>query len=129
MKNKKSKNPLFAFPFHAAQLKKYILVLQSYTCQKDKMKGNTMYIAYYIIISCFFIVNNIIISCFFIVYNIIISCFFRLVMHFYQRGDLMDKTLRLSTKRSGVRNPGQGKCSLKTTAVDERVKYSLFFYS
>ena len=35
-----------------------------------------------------------------------------------QRGGLMDKTLGLSSGRSGVRIPGRGKCSLSTTAVD-----------
>ena len=39
----------------------------------------------------------------------------------------MDKTLGLSAGRSGVRIPGRGKCSLRTTAIDARVNYSLFF--
>ena len=43
-----------------------------------------------------------------------------------QRGSLMDKTLVLSTGRSGVRIPGRGKCSLRTIAVDARVKYLLY---
>ena len=38
----------------------------------------------------------------------------------------MDKTLELSVGRSGVRIPGRGKSSLRTTAVDARVKYPIF---
>ena len=41
----------------------------------------------------------------------------------------MDKTLGLSAERSGVRIPGQGKCSLRTIAVDARVKYPLYIVS
>ena len=42
-----------------------------------------------------------------------------------ERGGLMDNTLGLSTGRSGVRIPGRGKCSRKTTAFHARVKYPL----
>ena len=42
-------------------------------------------------------------------------------------GGLMDKTFGLSAGRSGVRTPVPGKCSLRTTAVDARVKYPLYF--
>ena len=38
----------------------------------------------------------------------------------------MDKILRPSAGRSGFRIPGQGKCSLITTAVDAGVKYLLY---
>ena len=38
----------------------------------------------------------------------------------------MDKSLGLSAGRSGVRILGRGKWSLRTTAVDARVKYPLF---
>ena len=40
----------------------------------------------------------------------------------------MIKPSRLNAGISGVRIPGRGKCSLKTTAVDARVKYPLYFY-
>ena len=39
----------------------------------------------------------------------------------------MDKTFGLGAERSGVRIPGRGKCSLRTTAVDARAKYPLLF--
>ena len=38
----------------------------------------------------------------------------------------MVKTFGLGVGTSGVRIPGQGKCSLRTIAVDARVKYPLF---
>ena len=40
----------------------------------------------------------------------------------------MDKTLALSAGRSGVRIPGRGKCSLRTIAVDAKIKYPLYFW-
>ena len=43
------------------------------------------------------------------------------ILHSYQRGGLMDKTLELSAGRSTIRNPGRGKFSLRTTAVDASV--------
>ena len=45
-----------------------------------------------------------------------------------QRRRLMDTTLRLCAGRSGVRTPGWGKCSLRTTAVDARIKYPLYLF-
>ena len=41
-----------------------------------------------------------------------------------KRGGLMEKTLLLGVRRSGVWIPGWGKCSLRTITVDTRVKYS-----
>ena len=41
----------------------------------------------------------------------------------YQCGGLMDKTLGDEGFES---HPGRGKCSLSTTAVDAKVKYSLY---
>ena len=42
-----------------------------------------------------------------------------------QRGDLIDKTFKLSVGISQVRIPGRGKCSPRTIAVDARVKQPL----
>ena len=39
---------------------------------------------------------------------------------------LIYKNLGLDAGRSGVRIPGRGKCSLKTTVVDARVNYPLY---
>ena len=39
----------------------------------------------------------------------------------------MDKNFGLSAGKSGVWIPGPGKCSLRTTAVDARVNYPLYF--
>ena len=53
-----------------------------------------------------------------------------LMIYFFsqdQRGGLLDKTMALSTGRSGVRIRGQGKCSLRTIAVHSRVYYPLFY--
>ena len=46
-------------------------------------------------------------------------------LHFNERGGLMDKTLGLDAGRSGVRILGRGKFSLRSLAVDARVKYPL----
>ena len=51
----------------------------------------------------------------------------RLSLDINQGGGLMNKTLGLSAGRSGVRIPGRGKCLLRTTAVNTRVKYPLYF--
>ena len=48
---------------------------------------------------------------------------------FHTNGGLMAKTLALSVGRSGVRIPGRGKCSLRTTAIDMRVNYPLYLFS
>ena len=39
------------------------------------------------------------------------------------------KILGLSAGRSGVRIPGRGKYSLRTTAVDARVNYPLYLFT
>ena len=38
----------------------------------------------------------------------------------------MDEILGFNAVRSGVRNPGRGRCSLRTTAVDAGVNYKLY---
>ena len=53
---------------------------------------------------------------------------FRLLIDFYHRGGRMDKTFALNAVRSGVRIPGQIKCSLRTTAVNAMVKYPLYLH-
>ena len=44
----------------------------------------------------------------------------------HQRCGLMDKTLGIRAVRSRFRIPGRGKSSLRTIAVDARVKYLLY---
>ena len=44
----------------------------------------------------------------------------------HQRGGRMDKSFGLNAGRSGVRIPGWSKCSLRTIAVDAKVKYPLY---
>ena len=51
-----------------------------------------------------------------------------LITKYNQHDGLLDKILGLSAERSGVRIPGRGKCSLRTTVVHTNVNYPLYLY-